>query len=254
MISTPLYISINHQILPAEQAFIASQDRGFLLADGLFETFKIENKQALYLPEHLERLYKGAELLNIPHKISLHSISETIDQLIAINHFSETSLSARLTLSRGPGPRGLLPAETCRPTVMLTISPYDEPSDQPLKLWVSPHRRNEFSPLSSTKSLSYTENVLGKMQAIANGADDVLFLNTKGFVACTSCANFFIEKNNRLITPPLSDGVLPGITRARILASGRICEERSITLEECYQAEAIFVTNALMGIKPAFLI
>jgi branched-chain amino acid aminotransferase len=248
-----MYIALNDQILPADQAAISCHDRGLLLADGVFETFKIEDQQALYLEQHLERLFKGAELLNIPHAISVQKIAKAIEQLIAINQLSEKTLSARLTLTRGVGPRGLLPPEDSMPTVILSLSPYPEPSAQPMKLWVSPNRRNEFSALSSIKSLSYTENVLGKMEAVKRGADDALFLNTKGFVACTSCANIFIEKNNRWMTPPLSDGALPGITRARILASGRTCEERSITLEECDEADAIFVTNALMGIKPAFL-
>jgi len=100
------------------------------------------------------------------------------------------------------------------------------------------------------KSLAYTDNILARIEAQKNGADDALFLNTQGNIACTTCANIFIVNNNVLITPPISDGILPGITRARVIAESTISvEERSITLNECQSADQIFITNALMGIK-----
>lgn len=250
-----MYIYLNDQIISDDTPLISHQDRGFLLADGLFETFKIIDRTAVYLSEHLDRLFHGANILGISHSITFEKISKAILDLIEKNKLDGTVLSARLTLTRGVGPRGLLPPDPISPTVLLTISPYVAAPDRPYTLWVALNRRNEFSVLSNIKSLAYTDNVLGRIEAEKNGADDVLFLNTKGFVACTSCANIFIVKNNILITPSISDGVLPGITRQKVIQESTMpVQERSITLDECRDADEVFITNSLLGMRKIALI
>jgi branched-chain amino acid aminotransferase len=245
-----MQIYLNNYIVSDKDPMITVQDRGFLLADGLFETIKIVQGRAEYLQEHLERLFQGAEVLCISHDLTFDKISDRLDQLIAINQFEESMLSARLTLTRGPGPRGLSPPEIISPTVMLTVSPYHPLPDHPLKLFVSSIRRNEFSPTSQLKTLSYTDNILARMEALQNGADEALMLNTQGFVACAASGNIFIEKNGILLTPPLTEGVLPGIMRAQILEQ-QPSQERRLTLEDCLAAEAVYVTNGLIGQKKA---
>lgn len=245
-----MYAYLNHEIVSDETPQILLQDRGLLLADGLFETFKIIDDQPLYLEQHLQRLFSGANILGITHEISLAEITKAIDDLIEMNQWRGQTLSARLTLTRGAGQRGLLPSSDLSSTVLLTLAPYVQPSETPWILSVASNRRNEYSMLSNIKSLAYTEHVFARIEAQKNQADDALFLNTNGFVACTTCANIFLIKNQRLLTPALSDGVLPGITRARVIAESILpVEERSITLQECHTADQIFVTNALIGIK-----
>jgi branched-chain amino acid aminotransferase len=231
---------------------ISIHDRGFLLADGLFETLKIIDNQPEYLNEHLARMAAGAKVLGIPFELRAEQIIQAISELIALNRLDDQSLCARLTLTRGPGPRGLLPPADLQPTILLTIAPYSPPPDRPVILSLASNRRNEFSSLSTIKSLAYSDNVLGRLEAASQGADDCLFLNTRGLVACTSCANIFIVKNGVLITPPVSDGILPGIMRAQIIAQ-RGAIERSITLDECREAERILVCNSLMGMREAMV-
>lgn len=235
------------------QDTLSPRDRGFLLADGLFETFKVIEGQAEDLDAHLARLARGAALLHIPYEQNKNSIEAKIQALILENHFENQSLSARITLTRGPGQRGLVPDTVSKPTFLITLAPYSPPLNRPLVLSLASDRRNEFSRLSNIKSLSYTENVLGRLEAIEAGADDCVFLNTRGFVACTSCANIFIEKEARLITPPLEDGVLSGITRAKIIASQKTVLEQSLTLQDCLEADRIWVCNSLIGMREARL-
>lgn len=236
--------------MPDRDPLILAQDRGFLLADGLFETFKIVNGQAVHLQEHMSRLFQGASILGISHDITIDQIVNAMGDLMRANQYTDSVLSARLTLTRGPGPRGISPPVDIAPTVMFTMNPYCEPDERPQTLWVASNRRNEYSSLSNIKSTSYTDNIVAKIHAQQHGADDALFLNTKGFVACTTCANIFIVKNHVLITPPITDGILPGITRAHVIAESKLpVEERSITLDECRAADQIFITNALMGVR-----
>lgn len=231
-------------------------DRGLLLGDGLFETMAITDQQVLYLPQHMDRLSTGAAQLEIPFMLMAEQVQPIIARLLSLNHIKTANAVARLTLSRWP--RGLLPPASLSPTLMITVEPYDMPPDKPWILWVTSIRRNESSPLSRMKSLSYGDNILGRMQAVQHGADDALLLNSQGHVAGTSMANIFIVKQGVLTTPPISDGALPGIMRAQVMAeaqqAGQPVREASITLQDCVDAEDMFVTNVLMGRRRAYFV
>lgn len=224
-------------------------DRGFLLADGLFETIKIFEGQPILLAEHLERLSSGAQRLNIPYALTLNEVEQAISNLISEHRLTDPLLCGRLTLTRGPGPRGVLPPDAPTPTLLLTLSPYSLGPVRPWTLSVATNRRNEHSIFSQMKSLAYTENVFARLEAKKAGADDALFLNTQGFVACTSMANIFIVEKGLWLTPPITDGVLPGITRAQII-SNKKAEERSLTLKDCREADEVYICNSLMGLQP----
>src|SRR5205085_322053 len=131
---------------------------------------------------------------------------------------SDKDASLRLTVTRGSGPRGLLPPSNPQPTVMLVAFSIVSHSHHAVSVVVSDIRRNEFSPLANIKSLSYLDNVLAKKRAIRDGFDEAILLNTVGNVAEASAANVFIVTDqSQLITPRLQDGVLPGITRQVVL-------------------------------------
>jgi branched-chain amino acid aminotransferase len=234
-------MSVNPQIISVTTSLISCDDRGFLLGDGLFETIKIVDGKPEYLKEHVERLVAGARVLDIPFECHTAQIESKISEL-AVFPLSV----ARITLTRGSGPRGLNPPLDPKPNLYISVSEYHPLPDRPLKLFVSTIRRNEFSPSSQLKTLSYTDNILARIQALKNGADEALLLNTQGFVACAASGNIFIEKNGVLFTPPLSEGVLPGIMRAQILAH-HPSEEKRLMLEDCRNAEAVYLCNSLIG-------
>jgi len=120
---------------------------------------------------------------------------------------------------------------------------------------VSRVRRNEGSPLSQVKWLGYAEHVLARQEAVANGADDALLLNTRGVLVCATAANLFIVQAGHLVTPPLEDGALPGATRALVLEElvpklGLAVLTHSLRTIDLLRAEEAFLTNTLMGIMP----
>jgi branched-subunit amino acid aminotransferase/4-amino-4-deoxychorismate lyase len=96
------------------------------------------------------------------------------------------------------------------------------------------------------KTLAYVENLIARDLASAAGADEAIRLDADGFVAEGSSSNVFVVEGEDAFTPPLGNGVLPGITRAHVLALGG--RERQITVEELRAADEVFVTSAIRGV------
>lgn len=246
-------IFLNGHFLPENEAKIAPSDRGLLLADGLFETMKACLGRVLFAEKHWERLKKGADYLDIPLTLSLVELNRIIEELLLQNKLTKDTASLRLTLTRGPGPRGLVPPQNLQPTLLLTADRWVPPALF-ASLKVVTVRRNEFSPLAQIKSLNYLDNILAKREALLSGATEAVLLNTKGNIAEASAANIFcINTQGEIMTPSLSDGALPGVTRQIvILLAHRLSLtvfEKSLTMADLSQAREIFLTNSLIGIQ-----
>jgi branched-chain amino acid aminotransferase len=229
-------------------------DRGLTLGDGLFETIAIFNGKPVYLKAHLDRLDSGARELGI--RVSRREIESGIAELLRTSSFGHAIL--RLTVTRGVGARGLS-AESDRPALLITLAPWQLGTIYaPVRLATSSIRRNQSSPASRLKSLSYIDNILAAREASKAGANDALLLNMQGRVACSTIANVFLIAGQSLITPPLSEGVLPGITRARVLAlaraAGLVADERPIAPADLFSSGAVFLTNSIRLIRPVMAI
>lgn len=242
-----MIVYLNGNLLPAAQAALSPSDRGFTLGDGLFETIKVRNGRPLRLEAHWQRLDAGAGILRLALPLDLSGLSAAIAQLLAANNLTDAAL--RLTISRGPGVRGLLPPDPTHPTILLTAGPLPPQPGPARVVTAATVRRNAFSPLARCKALSYLDNVLARMEADDKGADDALLLNTEGRVVETTIANLFIvTAQGDLVTPPVADGALPGVRRAEILRLGPAAE-KSLALADVIAAREAFLTNAL-SIRP----
>lgn len=222
-------------------------DRGLTLGDGLFDTSLVRNGRVFQRQAHLDRLARSAAALAIP--FDAKTAAQALDALAE----SVGNGGIRLTLTRGGGARGLALPEKPKPTLFGASFP-PPPAFQALNVITTTIRRNETSPAARLKVLPYLDAILALREAKAQGADDVLFENTSGHVACFSVANFFAIFGDRLVTPRLEDGVLAGTIRALILARsksiGLVAEERSLTHAEVERADAIFATNSLRLLAP----
>lgn len=223
-------------------------DRGLLLGDGVFETIAVVNGKALWLEEHLARLAKAAAELGIAADLVL--IRKSIAALLG----EAGAHVLRVTLTRGPAARGLASGGE-NPSLLATLDPL--PLGflfQPVKLATSTIRRNEFAPTSRLKTLSYADAIAAVREAAASGADDALMLNTSGRAASSTIANLFLLKGSDIITPDLSQGILPGIMRHVLLdlapSLGLDPVERAIVPEELASADAVFLSNSLRFIRP----
>jgi len=247
-------IFLNGKYIQEQDAKVEYNDRGLLLSDGIFETLRAYDGEISCLSDHYERLKKSANFLDIPFSITMGEMNEATKKLLELNELKGKNASLRMTLTRGTGPRGLLPPESVNPTLMLTAFPYAPSIAKPLKVVISDVKRNEFSPLSNIKSLCYLDNIIARRNAAKKGADECIMLNTQGSVACASVANIFIVTSKGVITPRLEDGVLPGITRKMVI---QICKTNNIPIFEekiseidLINAKEIFITNRLIEIQP----
>lgn len=234
----------NGELLPAERPCLSPFDRGFALADGVFETIRAKGDRPLWLADHLARLRAGAGFLGIPVPFDDDAIAAGLAQLLTAGGLGESVL--RLTLSRGPSARrGLWPPGCpASPSLLATVAPLPPPRP-PLRLAVAEStRRNEQSPLARMKSLNYGDNFLARREADARGMDDALMMNCAGRIACATVANLFLRIGGRWRTPPVSEGVLPGLARARLL---RILEADEVVVPraELARADAGLLSNSL---------
>lgn len=228
---------------------IPYDDRGLTLGDGLFETMLSQDGRLVWLEEHLHRLAGGCATLGLPAPdlTEARRLCEKAARSVA------GRAAVRLTLTAGSGGRGLVRPAQPQTRLLATAAPAPRPHG-PATLATVSVRRNEGSPASRLKTLSYIDNVLARAQAAAAGADEALMLNNRGDVACASAANIFWIAGSTLFTPSLGCGVLPGVTRAKLIElapfQGLSLEEVACGPDELARADAIFMANSLIGIRP----
>ena len=237
----------------ADEPLLSLQDRGFTLADGLFETMRARGGTVFRLDAHLDRLCASARVLGIPIAPGLRDHVAAASRTAFTHGYEHASI--RLTITRGPAPPGLTPPPHPAPTVALAIAPLTpSPGPRSVVATMATARRNEHALTSGMKTLSYTESVLALSQAKAAGADDAIFLDTAGHVSEATASNFFAVIDGTLVTPPLSCGVLPGITRAVVLeiapSLGIRAAEREIAEPELAMGSELFLTSSIREIAP----
>ncbi|WP_165847772.1 aminotransferase class IV [Ammonifex thiophilus] len=242
-------VFFNGSLIPLEKAKVESEDQGWLYGFGLFETVLVFRGKPVLWPEHRQRLEEGRRYFNLPLPLRWEEIEEGAREVIRINNLSEGAL--RLTLSAGPEP-GAKPGNLLIRPRPLPYSPQDYRKG--FGAGWSKVRRNEHSPLTQFKTISYLENLLAWREARKRGWEEALLLNTRGLVAEGSRSNVFLVKKGKVITPSLDQGVLPGIIRQKVIEICRElgCEaaERPVTPAELLEAEEAFLTNSLMLVMP----
>jgi branched-chain amino acid aminotransferase len=247
-------IWLNGRLVAREQAHIDPADRGLLLADGLFETLRAYGGHIFKFEEHLQRMAEGATELGIPLPLDPPSIADAVRETLDANQASDAAI--RITLTRGPGQRGLLPPDDPRPTLIVSAAPYQAPAsmDGFIAVTAKRTRRNEKSVTARIKTLCYLDNVIAQTEAEADGADEAIMLNNQDTVACGGRSNLFAVIDGTLRTPAIEDGALPGITRRAVLGlcrtDGTPVVEGAITRAELLMASEMFVTNSLLEIMP----
>jgi len=243
---------VNGRLVGESEPSLSLLERGLTLGDGVFETMLAAGTNLFRPAEHLERLAQGASLLAIDLPPAEHLLAAVLDTLSA-NRLPAAVV--RLTVSRGPDPgRGLDVSPDVAPTVIVRATAYRPKSpDQPgLVAVFSSLRRNESSPLSRVKCLSYADNVLARLEARRRGADEAVLLNTAGEVCCASAANLFVVRGGTLTTPPVESGALPGVTRRSMLelaaARGLTVRQAAVLPEDLWAADEAFLTNTVVGV------
>ncbi|MBU1701249.1 MAG: aminotransferase class IV [Candidatus Eisenbacteria bacterium] len=237
----PVYASLNGRLLLREKAAIPVTDAGYLLGLGVFETVRVEDGVPLFLEDHLKRLAIGLHTIKI-EKPAWDPAGE-IDRVIEKNRIATAVI--RITVSGGPpgGPSTLVivprPIPELKLPIHIGISPY--PKDP----------KDAFAGLKTTSRLLYG---LTHRWAESHGCFDALIPNHQGDLAEGSISNLFCVMKGLILTPPLSRGILAGVTRGHLLS---ICKRRKfpfkespLTLRDLERADEIFLSNTSRGVLP----
>jgi branched-chain amino acid aminotransferase len=246
-------VFVNGERAAVDAMSISPRDRGFTLADGLFETMRARRGRVFRLDQHLARLSDGLRAMAIPEPGELGRWVQD-----AVRRAGDADLSIRLTVTRGPGPGGLAPPAQVQPTVVVSVNAMPSfPAETytiGLRAVVASGRRNAHSPTAGLKTLAYTDAVVTWLEAQRAGADEAIFLDTNGNCSEATASNLFIYRDGTVLTPPLRCAALPGVTRAAVIelahAAGMRAEERAFGLETLTSADEVFLTSSLRGIAP----
>lgn len=240
-------VYIDDKYYSKNEAKISVYDHGFLYGDGVFEGIRVYDGYVFKLEEHLNRLYNSAKSIALKIPLSKKEFREAILETIRRNNLKDAYV--RVVVTRGYGDLGLNPTKCIKPSVVIitdSMAPLYEGINA--TAIVAATRRNNPDVLDpQIKSLNYLNNILAKIEANRAGVDEAIMLNQNGIVCEGTSDNIFIVKKGVLITPPLSDGALGGITRDTVIELARELkipvEERSMTIHEVLGADEAFLTG-----------
>jgi len=250
-------IWLDEKLVEEQDAKISVFDHGLLYGDGVFEGIRFYNGRVFRLEEHISRLYDSARaiLLNMPW--TQEQVCQFTVDTIKANGLNEGYV--RLVVTRGTGGLGLNPYLCERPSMFIiasTISLYpEEYYTKGLAIITCATRRPTPAALMpQVKSLNYLNNIMAKVEAIQSGAMEAVMLNEQGYVAECTGDNLFLLKNGKLLTPPVADGALDGVTRRVILELadqlGIPWAEQTLTRYDIFVADECFLTGTAAEVIP----
>jgi len=244
--------------LTKSQASVSVYDHGFLYGDGVFEGIRVYDGVIFRFKEHLERLYNSAKSIRLRIPLSPEEMTKAVLDTLRRNDLKDAYI--RLVVTRGVGDLGVDP-RNCKTPSVIVITEYLDPTygtlakEKGITAIISSVRRDMVDATThEIKSLNYLNSVLAKLEAAEAGADDALMLDRSGFVSEATTTNLFIVKDGELFTPPTSAGILPGVTRKRVIKLARELGynmyEKELTPYEVTNADEAFLTGTLAEIVP----
>lgn len=239
---TPPYIGLNGELVAGAAARISPLSDGFQYGHGVFETIRILRGLPAFFPDHVDRLRRSAAELGLSVAASPEDLRSRCARVIAANGASDGSL--KIVVFQDSGATGELIVTRDR-----VYSPERYARGFALKTVEDGWRAGA---LHSVKTLNYLKNITARRAAEAEGFDDVLFVGADGTVLECAGSNVFVVAGGRVLTPPLTGAILPGIARGRVIAllPAAQVREQAIAAALLYAADEIFVTNSLMGVMP----
>ena len=249
-------VYVNGDFVPEDEARVSIFDRGFVFGDGVYEVVPVIHGRLADRSYFLERLTRSLDELGIAWPCSKDKYQQVLEQLVARNGLEEGIVYTQVT--RGTADRQFtFPADT--PATMTAFT-------QDMPLLDNPAAANGISVVSTDeirwlrrdiKSLNLLAQVLAKQYAADHGADEAWMIED-GWVTEGASSSAYIVRNGKIITRPLSNRILPGIRRRRLLElaaeAGIASEERPFNLTEAQAADEAFISSATTILHPVVII
>jgi len=250
-------INFNGSIV-SDDTNVLTHNRGFLYGDAVFETVKIVNSKILFLEDHYFRLMSSMRIvrMEIPMNFTMEYFEEQIISLAKAKNVAD-SARARITVYRNDG--GYYLPQTNTVSFLITTESIEEvpysinKKEYIVDLYTDFYVAKQL--LSSIKTTNKLINITASIYASENDLDNCLLLNDSKNVVEALQGNLFMLKENKLVTPPVSDGCLNGVMRKQILSLAKTIEnievlEETISPFDLQKADELFITNVIKGIQP----
>jgi len=252
-----MLIYINGRLVKEQDARVSVFDHGLLYGDGVFEGIRAYGCLIFKCREHVDRLYASAHAIGLKVPLSKQALQEAMVATLKANALTDGYI--RVVVTRGVGDLGLDPRNCAKPTVFIIADKIrlypQEMYKKGLEIVTVPTRRNIAEAINpQIKSLNYLNNILAKIEAIHAGVVEAVMLDQSGFVTECTGDNIFMVKGDALLTPPVSVGILSGITRAAVLGvaakAGLKAAQGMLTRFDLFTADEVFLTGSAAEIVP----
>ena len=252
-----LKVYVDGKLYPKENAKISVFDHGLLYGDGVFEGIRSYNGRVFRLKEHLDRLYNSAKAIWLTIPMSKEEMAKAIESTLKANKLSDSYI--RVVVTRGAGTLGLDPNKCPKPSIIIitdsiALYPQEFYEKGLAVITVATLRNHNAALCPRIKSLNYLNNILAKIEGLQAGVVEAIMLNTEGCVAECTGDNIFIVRNGVLSTPPVTAGILEGITRNCVIEIARNlgipAREENMTRYDLFVADECFLTGTAAEIIP----
>lgn len=238
-------IYFKNNILDEKELTIMSNNSALMYGYGVFETLKINNSKILFFKDHINRMKKSCDMLYLNIDTSEEEILYYSKQIIKVNKILNGSLKISC----------LKDIDNSNVLIQTGVKTYNNDLYKlGYKLCLSNTARNETSILSTIKSNNYLDNIIERQNALKNGYDEVVFLDTKGNISEGSISNIFWIKDKTLYTSSRECGIIEGICRKHVIKLakklGIVVIEGKYPVRELLNADEVFISNSLMDIMP----
>jgi branched-chain amino acid aminotransferase len=255
------FIDVDGTLTSAQDAKVSALDRGFLYGDSAFEVMRTYDGRAFHQQQHLQRLAGSCQRLRIPMPISLADLGARVQRAVDAARMTlhMPDCYVRLTVTRGVGPLGIRLPEKPVPSVLVYALPLEPPRDtvyeQGIEVGlVHVGRATDGTSAAGAKTSNYLTSVLALDDVQKRGAQEAIVVGAHGELIEGATSNLFIVRRGALETPPLSSGILAGITRAAIIElAGQLhiaCKEQTLTPADLYGADEAFITSTIRELLP----
>ena len=251
-------ISVNGELLPRPEAKVSVFAAGFLLGDGVWESFRLHNGTIAFADEHMDRLFRGAESISMDIGRTREQILDEVNRVIEANDMHD-GVHVRLVVTRGLKPTPYqAPWVISSPPTLVIMPEYKIANEQRavegIRLVTVDVRRGEQNVQDPRiNSLSKHNCIAACVDAAAKGGEEGLMLDPAGNVATCNSTHFFIVRDGEVWTST-GEHCLDGITRRKVLdlclANGIPAYERDFTTNEVSTADEAFVTGTFAGLIP----
>jgi branched-chain amino acid aminotransferase len=240
---------VNGRLMVDKDAVVSAFDHGLTVGDGVFETAKVVAGVPFAISRHLQRLQQSARGLGLP--VDMAQVRTALSEVLAENDVLPL-MRLRITITGGHAPLGSDRGHS-DPTLVVALAPM-EPWPDDADVITVPWTRNERAATAGLKTTSYADNVVALARAHESGAQEAIFGNGRGELCEGTGTNLFLGLDGVLVTPPLSSGCLPGVTRALLIEWLGDVDERAVPVAALQRADEAFLASSTRDVQPIRLV